>query len=85
MNEKKIFKSIDENGKEIEYEILSAFKMKQTNKDYIIYTDNTTDESGSINTYAAIYYPSEPTRKLEPIETESEWNEIEKIMQRLEI
>ena len=35
MNEKKTLKIIDDFGKEIEYEILIAFKWTKTNKNYM--------------------------------------------------
>ena len=76
MDNKKILKLIDENGNEIEYEILLAFKWMKTNKNYIVYTDNTKNEEGNINVFAAIYYPNDSTR-LDPIETNEEWDEID--------
>ncbi len=39
MDESKMLKVTDENGKEITYEILSAFQFKD--KNYVVYTDNT--------------------------------------------
>lgn len=83
MNDKKTLKIIDEYGKEIEYEILIAFKWTKTNKNYIVYTDNTTDESGNLNIYAAIYYPQDDS-KLDAIETKEEWDEIEKRLKDLQ-
>lgn len=68
-------KMIDKDGNEKEYEILLAFYWTKTNKYYVVYTDNIEDENG-LNTYASIYYPDDNT-KLDKIETEEEWNEIE--------
>ena len=82
MDNKKILKLIDESGNEIEYEILLAFKWMKTNKNYIVYTDNTKDEEGNINVFAAIYYPNDSTR-LDPIETDEEWDEIDIRLKRL--
>ena len=76
MNEKKIFSIIDEDGNEFEYEILMAFKWIKTDKNYIVYTDNTNDKNGNLNIYAAIYYPEDDS-KLDSIETDEEWREIE--------
>ena len=69
MNEKKYLKLIDENGTEMEYEILIAFKWTRTNKNYIVYTDNTNDEDGNLIGMLANYFkdtnlptqPDEPT------------------------
>ena len=83
MNEKKTLKIIDDFGKEIEYEILIAFKWTKTNKNYIVYTDNTNDENGNLNIFAAIYYPQDDS-KLDAIETDEEWDEIEKRLRDLQ-
>lgn len=82
MDEKKFMKIIDDSGKEIEYEILMAFKWLRTNKNYIVYTDNTNDENGNLNVFAAIYYPH-GNSKLDSIETDEEWNEIDKRLRSL--
>jgi len=83
MNEKKTLKIIDDFGKEIEYEILIAFKWTKTNKNYIVYTDNTNDENGNLNIFAAIYYPQDDS-KLDAIETDEEWDEVEKRLRDLQ-
>lgn len=83
MDEKKILKLTDENGIENEYEILIAFKWTKTNKNYIVYTDNTKDENGNLNVFAAIYYPYDST-KLDPIELDEEWDEIDRRLMKLQ-
>ena len=40
MMDKLTFKSIDDNGKEIEYEIISLLDSEDGSKNYIFYTDN---------------------------------------------
>lgn len=77
MKETKTMKILDNSGKETEYKILLAFKWMKTNKNYIVYTDNTYDTNNNLNVYAAIYYPQDDS-KLDPIETNEEWNEIER-------
>ena len=82
MNDKKILKITNKDGKEIEYEIILAFQYAETGKSYVIYTDNTKDEYGNLNIYASIYYPDDDSR-LDPIETEEEWNIIENMLDNL--
>lgn len=82
MNEKKYMKLIDKNGKEVEYEILCAFELAETEKNYVVYTDNTEDEDGSINVFAAIYDPEDDT-KFEEIKTEKEWEAVEAMLQNI--
>ena len=78
------FMVIDNDGKEIECEVLFTFESDETNKNYIVYTDNTKDEIGNIKVYASIFDPNSDTTKLEPIETEKEWNIIENILETLQ-
>ena len=82
MDEKKFLKIVDIEGKEVEYEILSAFKLEKTDKNYIVYTDNNKDEEGSLNIYASIYYPK--NNKLDSIETEEEWHEVERRLRNMQ-
>lgn len=70
----KYFYVLDEFGKQIKYEIILAFKSAKTNKNYVIYTDNTYNDD-SINLYASIYY--DDFSKLDSINTEEDWNIIE--------
>ena len=44
MENKNQFTLIDEEGKEVVYDVLFTFDSEETNKSYIVYTDNSTDE-----------------------------------------
>lgn len=77
------FKYIDENGREIECDILFTFDLKKTGKNYIIFTDNTVNEDGSIRTYARTYEPNKEICDLGNIETEEEWKMVEAILSSL--
>ena len=78
------FKVIDDKGKEIEWEVLFTFESDETGKNYIVYTDNTTDEEGNTKVYASIYTPNEENLNLTAIETEKEWKIIETILNELQ-
>ena len=81
---KNSFSMIDENGKEIVYDVLFTFESDETKKNYIVYTDNTRDEAGNIQVYASIYDPENPNSKLEAITTDKEWKVIETILETLQ-
>ena len=81
---KNTFTMIGEDGKEVEYDVLFTFESDETNKNYIVYTDQTKDDLGNIQVYASIYDPNEPNSKLEAIETEKEWKVIETILETLQ-
>ena len=82
MNDAKkgIFTIVNDEGKEIECEILFTFDSDETKKSYIVYTDNTLDEEGSTKVYASVYDPTGQNPSLMPIETEKEWLVIENIL-----
>ncbi len=79
-----VFTIKNANGIEVECEVLFTFDSETTKKSYIVYTDNTTDESGSLKVYANTYDPSGKNMNLMPIETEIEYNTIEAILNKLE-
>ena len=81
---KNTFSMLDENGREVVYDVLFTFESEETGKNYIVYTDNQKDETGNIEVYASIYYPNDPHSKLEAIETEKEWKVIESILETLQ-
>ncbi|MDD3048825.1 MAG: DUF1292 domain-containing protein [Bacilli bacterium] len=85
MEEKKetTFKIFNDEGKEIECEVLFTFESDETHKNYIIYTDNTLDEDGNTKVYASIFDPNEEPTTLKPIETDKEWNIIENILDQI--
>lgn len=80
MENKKTFKCIIDNT-EKNFEILYTFKSIKTNKDYIIYTDNSYDENKYLNIFASIYYPFDLEKSLENIESCEEWEEVEKFLE----
>lgn len=84
MNKENTFKIIDKDGKEIEFEILFTFESDETNKNYMVYTDNTTDEEDNTKVYASVFNPNAEPLELLPVETEREWKVIETIITSIE-
>ena len=84
MDGKNQFKLKDEYGKETVYDVLFTFDNEETNKSYIVYTDNSVDDKGNVQVYASVYYPGTDSTKLDPIETEKEWQVIEKILETIQ-
>ncbi len=82
MEEKLYFSIYDELDNEVKCEILKVFKLLQTNKNYIIYTDNTYTNENKLNVYAAIFDPDDET-VFEEIKTDYEWEEINKQIEEL--
>lgn len=82
MENRKTFKCVVDNT-EKEFEILYTFKSIKTNKDYIIYTDNSYDENKNLNIFASIYYPFDLEKELENIESDEDWEEVEKFLENV--
>ena len=78
------FKVTNDEGKEVECEVLFTFESDETKKNYIVYTDNTIDDEGNTKVYASIYNTEEEESKLLPIETDKEWKIIETILEELQ-
>jgi uncharacterized protein YrzB (UPF0473 family) len=81
---KATFKVTNKEGKEVECDVLFTFESDETKKNYIVYTDNTTDDEGNIKVFASIYDPNEEPTTLLPIESEKEWKIIESILNSLQ-
>ena len=84
MDEKNTFTVLDENGKEVICEVLFTFDSEETKKNYIVYTDNTTDEEGNVRVYASIFDPKAENTELIPIESEREWKIVETILESIQ-
>ena len=82
--ERMTFTVINDEGKEVECEVLFTFESDETKKNYMVYTDNTTDEEGNTKVYASIYEPDKEETVLQPIETEKEWKIIETILDQIQ-
>lgn len=84
MKEKNTFTVMDENGKEVTCEVLFTFDSEETKKNYIVYTDNTTDEEGNVRVYASTFDPNAENTELKPIETDREWKIVETILDSIQ-
>ena len=75
---------VGENGEKVICDILFTFDNEETQKSYMVYTDNSKDENGKVRVYASIYDPENPKSKLEEIKTEKEWKVIDTILETLQ-
>lgn len=78
-----VFKVKNEDGESVECTVLFTFSSTETNKDYIVYTDNSKNDLGEINVYANTFDKTGSSKVLNKIETEEEWNTIECILEKL--
>jgi len=68
------------NGTKVEYNVILTYKSDKTSKNYVVYTDNTFDQSNKLRFYVAIYEPNISNSYLGEPTTKEEWNEITNIV-----
>ena len=79
------FKVLNDKGEEVVCDVLFTFASDETKKSYVVYTDNSKDESGNIQVFASTYNPDEENiTALGPVETEKEWKIIETILDTIQ-
>ena len=78
------FKVVNDEGKEVECEVLFTFESDETKKNYMVYTDNTKDKDGNTKVYASVFEPDKEPLELLPVETEREWKVIETILESIQ-
>ncbi len=77
MDEKK-FTVVDEEGKELDYEVVLTFKNPDTEKSYVIYK-LPGDENDEV--FAAAYDESEKNGgNLQPVDSDEEWDMLDEVL-----
>jgi len=80
--DKKIMSIVLEDGSIDEVEVLLTFEFTDTQKEYVVYTKNETDEAGNVTIYAASLIRTEGQEEpmLGSVETDEEWTRIKNIL-----
>ncbi len=84
INDNKIMVCLDESGKEKEYEVILTFDSNETNKSYIVFTENKYDKNKNLIVYARSYDKEDKTFKLNIIDDEKEWNFLNDLLHSME-
>lgn len=76
---------ITEEGQRFKGSVMGAFEDDLSGKNYVIYTDNSINEAGHYNIFAASYDPEQEDEAIliHAVETEEEWQRIEMMLQKL--
>ena len=80
MKDLKKISTILSNGTKVEYNVILTFKSNITNKNYVIYTDNTLDQNKKLRFYAGVYDQNQANPYLGEPTTKEEWTEITNII-----
>jgi uncharacterized protein YrzB (UPF0473 family) len=83
MDEKKTIIVLDKDGKEKEAEIIFMFEIKETGKNYILYTLNEKDENDMVRIYTSCLIERDGMYSLSTIESDEEWMTIKEVMKKL--
>ena len=81
--QKEKFVIVDESGEKKDAERLSLLKLKDTDKTYIVYTFNETDENDMIKLYVAILNEKDGVYSLENITDSDEWTNVKDAMRKI--
>lgn len=73
-----------EDGISKEYQVLLTFETEENNNLYYVYTDGSLDEEGFVKTFAGIYDNNNGKETLLPVETDEEWQLIEKLLMKID-
>ena len=71
-------------GEVLVCDVLFTFDDDKFKKSYIVFTDNSLDENGNIKVYANTFDPTGKDPNLGKIESEEEWENIEKLLSSLQ-
>ncbi len=81
--EKEKFVVVDDAGTKKDAERLSLFKLKDSDKTYIVYTFNEVDDNDMIKLYVAILNDKDGVYSLENITEADEWTNVKNAMRKI--
>ncbi len=81
-NKKKLI-VVNEDGSETEAELLIIFKLKETGKEYVLYTLNETDENNMIKIYSSRLVDNGESYSFETIDSDEEWISVKEVMKQI--
>ena len=78
------FTAQDENGNDVELEVIAAFENTDTKKQYIIFTDHSANPDGTIRVSAAAFEGELGGKiKIIKIEDPEEWNAVNEYIEQM--
>ena len=74
----------NDKGEAVLCDVLLNFESDDTGKGYLVYTDNSIDEFGSVIADVAVYDLKVGSSVLSPVESEDDWALIDAVMAQME-
>lgn len=81
--EKQMMSIVSEDGNVQEVEVILAFKFKDTQKEYVVYTKNERDENNNVTVYVSYVDRSSGEPKLLGVDDEDDWNKVKDVLREL--
>jgi uncharacterized protein YrzB (UPF0473 family) len=81
--EKRMITLVEEDGSRTEAEVVIAFKVEDTGREYIIYTKNEIDDKGNVTVYVSAIEEVNGVKQLTGITSDEEWQQIKEIIKEL--
>lgn len=78
------FSVLDADGGEIKCHTLLMFTSPETEKDIVVYSDDTVNEDGLDNIYASYYCYEDEELSLSDIDNETDWTLIQEVLAEIE-
>ncbi|MFV0274850.1 MAG: DUF1292 domain-containing protein [Bacilli bacterium] len=75
--------AVTETGEKVVCDVLFIFDSLETEKSYIVYTDNQLDENQNIKVYASTFDKTDKSTNIGEIIESSEWNFIENMIKNM--
>ena len=70
-------------GQKVQADIITVFKINDTNKDYIVYTFNETNDNNDYKTYTSRIRETDGKYFLDTISDEKEWQQVKDIVLKI--
>lgn len=81
--QKEEFVVVDESGTKKDAQRISLFKLKDSDKNYIVYSFNEVDDNDMIKLYVAILNEKDGVYQLENITDNDEWTKVKDAMRKI--
>ena len=82
-NEKQMMSIVAQDGSIEEVEVIIAFKFKDTDKEYVIYTKNEVDDNGNVTIYISNVTRIGDNITLSTVSDDNEWTRIKNVLREL--
>ena len=82
-NDQVTFKAANEKGEMVEYDVICTFTDERSNKEFIIYTDDSLDQEGNKRIFASLYQTEQDGMILTALETDEDWATVQAVIQKI--